>query len=427
MESMDSIYSLCKRRGYVFQSAEIYGGLNAVWDYGPLGVLLKKNLADFWWKKMVNRLDIVGLDSALLSHESVLKASGHVSAFTDPLVDCLDCRYRFRLEDKKVCPQCGSRKITEPRAFNLMFKTKMGSLEDAHSTVYLRPETAQGIYVNFLNVQVSMRKKIPFGIAQIGKAFRNEITPGPFIFRMREFEQMEMQYFIPPDKGSQWFEYWKEKRLNFYQSLKFNSQNIRFQDHGKDELAHYARKATDIQYQFPFGWKELEGIHDRGDYDLKQHQKESKKKLEYTNDKGEKYLPCVIETSVGLDRMTLALLCSSYTEEEVREEKRTVLKIPYLLAPIKVAILPLSKKEALIKQAQKIYQDLSSIYMVDYDETGSIGKRYRRQDEIGTPFSITVDFESLEDHQVTVRNRDTMDQDRISIDKVKEYLEKQFS
>ena len=413
---------MCKRRGYIFQNAEIYGGLNAVWDYGPLGVLLKKNLENLWWKKMVSRLDIVGLDSAILSHANVLKASGHVSAFTDPLVDCLSCRFRFRLEDKNICPQCGSQKITQPRAFNLMFKTKMGSLEDEGSTVYLRPETAQGMYVNFLNVQVSMRKKLPFGMAQIGKAFRNEITSGPFTFRMREFEQMEMQYFIPPDEGEKWFEYWKEQRLNFYKHLNF--KNIRFSDHGKDELAHYAKKATDIQYQFPFGWKELEGIHNRGDYDLKQHQLESKKKLEYANDKGEKYLPFVIETSVGLDRMSLALLCSAYTEEEVKEEKRVVLKLPRKLAPIQVALLPLSKKGSLIEIAQKIHHDLSEIYMTDYDETGSIGKRYRRQDEIGTPFSLTVDFESLEDQQVTIRDRDTMKQERIPIEKVKEYLEK---
>ena len=424
LKNLDTLYSLCKRRGYIFKSAEIYGGLNACWDYGPLGVQLKKNLETLWWNTMVSRSDIVGLDSSILSHHQVFKASGHVDTFTDPLVDCLKCKYRFRLEkDQNACPKCGSKELTKPRPFNLMFQTQAGAVEDQKSIVYLRPETAQGIYVNFLNIQTSMRKKLPFGVAQIGKAFRNEITPGPFIFRMREFEQMEMQYFVDTKSSHTWFSYWKDQRLQFYQKLGFDSANIRFHDHSEKELAHYARRATDIEYHFPIGWQELEGIHDRGDHDLTQHQAESKKKLEYTEaEGGNKYIPHVVETSVGLDRMCLALLCSSYQEEVVKEEKRVVLALPKSLAPVTVSILPLSKKEPLVDLAKKLQKDLSSHYFLEYDESGSIGRRYRRQDEIGTPFSITVDFDSLKDQQVTIRDRDTMTQERIAISQLELYV-----
>ena len=425
LKDFETLHSLCKRRGYVFQTAEIYGGLNACWDYGPLGVQLKRNLAELWWKTMVSRSDVVGLDSAILSHHDVLKASGHLSEFTDPLADCLKCRHRFRVEnDSQKCPHCGSEEITKPRAFNLMFKTQMGSLEEKGSAVYLRPETAQGIYLNFLNVQTSMRKKLPFGVAQIGKAFRNEITPGPFTFRTREFEQMEMQYFIFPKTNDKWFEYWKEQRQNFYNKL--HLKDIRFHEHGEKELAHYANKAVDIEYKFPIGWKELEGIHDRGDYDLKQHQTESKKRLEYS-DEGKSFIPHVIETSVGLDRLWLALLCSVYKEESLEKETRILLALPKKLAPVTAAILPLSKKDNLISLAQKLRDELSIQYNVEYDSAGSIGKRYRRQDEIGTPFSVTVDFGSLEDQKVTVRDRDTMKQERIALSFLQEYLHKNLN
>ena len=425
LKDFETLYSLCKRRGYVFQSAEIYGGLNACWDYGPLGVQLKRNLAELWWKTMVSRSDIVGLDSAILSHHDVLKASGHLSEFTDPLADCLKCRHRFRMEEENLkCPHCGSEKITKPRAFNLMFKTQMGSLEEKGSAVYLRPETAQGIYVNFLNVQTSMRKKLPFGVAQIGKAFRNEITPGPFTFRTREFEQMEMQYFIFSNTNDKWFEYWKDQRQKFYKKL--HLKDIRFHEHGEKELAHYANKAVDIEYQFPIGWKELEGIHDRGDYDLKQHQTESKKRLEYS-DEGKSFIPNVIETSVGLDRLWLALLCSAYKEESLEKETRVLLALPKRLAPVTLAVMPLSKKDNLISLARKLRDELSLNYNVEYDSAGSIGKRYRRQDEIGTPFSVTVDFDSLEDQKVTVRDRDTMKQERIALVSVREYLNKNLN
>ncbi len=424
LKNFETLQSLCKRRGYIFQTAEIYGGLNACWDYGPLGVQLKRNLAELWWKTMVRRSDIVGLDSSILSHPEVLTSSGHVSAFTDPLVDCLDCKYRFRLEDKKQCPQCGSQKTTEPRPFNLMFKTQAGSIEDQGAVVYLRPETAQGIYVQFLNIQTSVRKTLPFGVAQIGKAFRNEITPGPFTFRTREFEQMEMQYFINSKESSKWYSYWKETRFQFYEGV---LKNIRYRKHAKDELAHYASQAVDIEYHFPIGWKELEGIHDRGQYDVKMHQEGSRKNLSYTTSSGEKFIPHVIETSVGLDRMWLALLCESYREEALEgDEKRVVLALPKRLAPIQIAFLPLSKKEPLIALALKLRDQCAEKYFVDYDSAGSIGKRYRRQDEIGTPFCVTIDFESLEDHQVTVRDRDKMTQDRVAVDQLTAYLDQKL-
>lgn len=430
LKDLATLVSLCKRRGYVFQSSEIYGGLNSCWDYGPLGAPFKFNVKMSWWKAMTRRQDIVGLDAAILMHPMVWKASGHVDGFTDPLVDCKDCKNRFRADQaeskdgKSVCPKCDSINTTEPRSFNLMFKTHMGPVESEGSVVYLRPETAQGIFVNYENVQTSMRKKLPFGIAQIGKSFRNEITPGNFIFRTREFEQMEMQYFVKPGTDEDWFEKWKDIRWNYYLNLGLNPDKLRFKEHGPDELAHYAKAAFDVQYEFPFGWQELEGIHNRSDFDLSQHQKFSGKKLEYFDEANkEKFIPFVIETAVGCDRLALALLCDAYREEEVSEgDVRIVLGLKPELAPIKTAVLPLSKKAPLQELGQKITETLSLNWETDYDESGSIGKRYRRQDEIGTPFCVTVDFDSLEDQKVTVRHRDKMSQDRISIEALPAYL-----
>lgn len=433
LSELSTLVSLCKRRGFVFQSSEIYGGLNSCWDYGPLGAEMKFNVKMTWWQAMTRRKDIVGLDASILMAPQVWKASGHVDGFTDPLVDCKDCRNRFRADDspsyieEKKCPSCGSKNVTEPRNFNLMFKTHMGPLEDDSSVVYMRPETAQGIFVNFENVATSSRKKIPFGIAQIGKSFRNEITPGNFIFRTREFEQMEMQYFVKPGEDEKSFEAWKEIRQNFYLNLGFKKENLRFHPHGENELAHYAKAAFDVQYNFPIGWQELEGIHNRSDFDLSQHQKHSGKKLEYFDEVNkEKFIPYVIETAVGCDRLFLALLCDAYREEVTtndagKEDVRVVLGLHPKIAPIKAAILPLSKKAPLQELSQKITEDLSTEINVEYDESQSIGKRYRRQDEIGTPLCITVDFDSLEDQQVTVRHRDSMEQKRISIEKIKEH------
>lgn len=433
LTDLQTLVSLCKRRGYVFQSSEIYGGLNSCWDYGPLGASFKFNVKMSWWKAMTRRQDIVGLDAAILMHPTVWKASGHVDGFSDPLVDCKNCKNRFREdhatvnEGKKVCPKCGSGDITAPRNFNLMFKTFMGPVEDASAVVYLRPETAQGIFVNFENVQASMRKKIPFGIAQIGKSFRNEITPGNFTFRTREFEQMEMQYFVKPGSDMKWFETWKELRWSYYKQLGMRENKLRYKEHGPNELAHYARAAFDVQYEFPFGWQELEGVHNRSDFDLTQHAKFSGKKIEYFDEAAkEKYVPYVIETAVGCDRLALALLCDAYREEKVEGDSegdaRVVLGLKPDLAPIKAAILPLSKKEPLQDVGQKLFDDLAKEWDVDYDETGSIGKRYRRQDEIGTPLCLTVDFQTLEDRAVTVRHRDTMKQDRVALDQVRNYI-----
>ena len=427
LKDLSLLVSLSKQRGFIFQSSEIYGGLNSCWDYGPLGAQLKKNIKDFWWKTMTSRLDIVGLDASILMHPQVWKASGHVDEFTDPLVDCKKCKTRFR-EDQiqktksqqhTVCPACGSQELTSARPFNLMFKTHMGPVESEGTGIYLRPETAQGIFVNFQNVQESLRMKVPFGIAQIGKSFRNEITPGNFIFRMREFEQMEMQYFVHPSEDNEKFEYWRKERRQFYVNLGLKEENLNWHEHGPEELAHYAKKAYDVYYKFPFGWEELEGIHNRTDFDLKRHQELSSKNLCYFfEDKKEKALPYVIETAVGADRLVLAVLCDAYREEILDEEKkdrRVVMGFHPYIAPVEVAILPLSKKEPLQKLALKIAQDLNTSFRVQYDESGSIGKRYRRQDEIGTPFCLTVDFDSLQDGQITVRHRDTMDQDRISV------------
>ena len=429
LTNLNSLVSLCKRRGYIFPSSEIYGGLGACWDYGPLGVQFKMNVKQLWWKEMTHRPDVVGLDSSILMHPNVWKASGHVDGFSDPLIDCRDCRFRFRLEKEiNSCPTCGSKNLTEPRDFNLMFKTHAGPVEEEASLVYLRPETAQGIYVNFLNVQSSMRKKIPFGVAQIGKAFRNEITVGHFIFRCREFGQMEMQYFVHPESADHFFEYWMEQRRNFLLSIGLPEKSLRVREHGEDELAHYARKAVDLEFLFPMGWRELEGIHNRGDFDLKQHQKWSGKKLSYFDvEKEETYLPYVIETSIGLDRLILSLLCSAYKEEKVKEENRVLLALHPQLAPVQVAVLPLSKKSQLKELADKISGSLMKKWRVEQDENGSIGKRYRRQDEIGTPFCITIDFDSLEDDKVTVRHRDTMKQDRLIIGQLEKYLTDGFA
>ena len=425
LKDLQALVSLCKRRGYVFPGSEVYGGLSACWDYGPLGVQLKRNIQNRWWQAMTHRQDIEGLDAAILMHPSVWKASGHVDGFSDPLVDCKKCRFRFRQEkeDTKQCPKCGSKELTEPRPFNLMFKTYVGPMEESSSQIYLRPETAQGIYVNFLNVQTSMRKKIPFGVAQIGKAFRNEITVGNFIFRCREFEQMEMQYFVPPENSESYFEYWLEQRKNWLLSMGLSDSQLRVTKHKKEELAHYARQAVDLEFLFPMGWRELEGVHHRGDFDIKQHQQFSGKKLAYFDpEKKESYIPHVIETSIGFDRLFLALLCAAYKEEEVKGEKRVLLSLSADLSPIQVAVLPLSKKSDLMEMAHKIQQSLEKNWRVEYDDSGSIGKRYRRQDEIGTPFCMTVDFDSLEDQGVTVRERDSMMQDRISIENLQSYL-----
>jgi glycyl-tRNA synthetase len=439
---MDKLVSLSKRRGFIFQSSEIYGGTGSVWDYGPLGVELKKNLKDAWWRSMVRmRDDVVGLDAAILMHPRTWEASGHVAGFTDPLVDCKTCKGRFRadkLEDAR-CLQKPSKhpgeaeqcQLTEPRLFNLMFKTFMGPVEESASTVYLRPETAQGIFVNFLNVQQSTRQKVPFGIAQIGKAFRNEITPGNFIFRTREFEQMEMQFFVEPGSDMEWFEYWKAERLAWHKSLGLAPERLNYHQHTGAELAHYARAAFDIEFDFggTLGFQEIEGIHNRGDFDLGRHQEYSSKKLEYFDQPNNKrYLPYVIETSVGADRSTLAALVNAYREEAVpgEEEGRTVLALHPTLAPVKAAVFALTKKDGMPEMAKKIASELRQRFPVDYDETGSIGKRYRRQDEVGTPFCITVDGDSVNDGTVTVRDRDTLKQDRLAASALRGYLEERL-
>jgi glycyl-tRNA synthetase len=412
---MDKLVSLCKRRGFIFQSSEIYGGLGSCWDYGPLGVELKNNIKRFWWETMTHRRDdIEGVDAAILMSPKVWEASGHVEGFTDPLVDCKKCKHRFRADtlETDVCPDCGG-ELTEPRQFNLMFKTFMGPVEDSSAIVYLRPETAQGIYVNFQNVLGPSRQKIPFGIAQIGKAFRNEITPGNFIFRTREFEQMEMQYFIHPSEDEKWFEYWKEQRWQWYLELGIRPEKIRWHEHAKDELAHYAKKAYDIEYEFSFGWKEIEGIHNRTDFDLSRHKEASGKDLRYFDDQTkERYLPYIIETSAGADRATLVCLADAYREEEVKGETRVSLFLSPKIAPIKAAIFPLVKKDGMPEVAAKIYRDLKKHFKVFYDDGGAVGRRYRRMDEAGTPYCITVDGQTLEDDTVTVRERNSMEQTR---------------
>ena len=431
LKSLEPIVSLAKRRGFVFPSSEIYGGLGSTWDYGPLGVELKKNVKQAWWKRIVyDRDDIFGLDAAILMNPMTWEASGHISNFTDPLVDCKQCRKRFKGDDlkKDKCPECGG-ELTEARMFNLMFKTFMGPMEDSTSVAYLRPETAQGIFVNFKNVQTTMRKKLPFGIAQIGKAFRNEITPGNFTFRTREFEQMEIEFFVKPGEDEKWFEYWINERFQWYLDYGINKENLRLRPHEKTELAHYARGCTDVEYKFPMGWSELEGIANRGDFDLKQHQEYSKKDLTYFDETDEsKYIPYVIEPSAGADRGTLAFLVDAYREEEVNGKMRTVLSFHHSLAPIKAAILPLLKnRPEIVEIAQNLTTDMKKSFHCMYDDTAAIGKLYRRQDEIGTPFCVTIDVDSLEDKQATIRERDSMTQIRMPIDKVKEYITEQLN
>ena len=434
---MEKIVSLCKRRGFIFQSSEIYGGLSSSWDYGPFGAELKRNIKSAWWKTVVHdRDDMVGLDAAILMHPKTWKASGHAENFIDILVDCKKCKKRFRKDHiQGQCPECGGKDFTEGRAFNLMLTTRLGALEDESSLTFLRPETAQGIFVNFPNVLDTTHRKLPFGIAQIGKAFRNEVTPGNYTFRTREFEQMEIEYFTKPDDAEKCHEEWIQKRFQWYIDLGIKKENLRLRKHGKDELAHYAKGCTDIEYNFPFGWSELEGIANRADFDLRQHAKFSGKDLQY-HDKvtNEKYYPYIIEPSGGVDRAALAFLVDAYHEENVagagrdralqeKDNTRVVLRFSKELAPTKIAVLPLLKnRPEIVSLAKKIKEDLQKNFVTVYDDTAAIGKLYRRQDEVGTFFCVTVDVQSLEDKQVTVRDRDTMKQERVSVDRLKEYL-----
>jgi glycyl-tRNA synthetase len=421
VDDMSTIVSLCKRRGFIFPSSEIYGGLGSTWDYGPLGVELKRNVKDAWWRAVVrDRDDMVGQDSAILMHPQTWVASGHVEGFSDPLIECRECHHRFRADhvDSKTCPDCGAvDRFTAPRQFNLMFKTFLGPVEDEAAVVYLRPETAQGMFVNFQNVQTSARMKVPFGIAQVGKSFRNEITPGNFTFRTREFEQMEIEYFVRPDQGFEYLEIWKNERMRWYTDYGINPERLKLREHDSDELAHYAKATFDIEYLFPIGWSELEGIAYRGDFDLSQHEKHSGKSMSYFDtERDERFIPHVVEPSGGVDRALLAFLVDAFTEEEVRGEKRTVLKLHKDLAPYKIAVLPLSKNEKLIPKAREVHDLIRHRWMTEYDDTQSIGRRYRRQDEIGTPLCVTVDFETVEeDNAVTIRDRDSMEQVRVSI------------
>ena len=451
-KTMDKIVALCKGRGFVYAGSEIYGGLANTWDYGPLGVEFKNNVKRAWWKKFVQESPYnVGLDAAILMNPQTWVASGHVGGFSDPLMDCKECKSRFRADkliedatgqtadgwsDKKMlqfieenqiaCPNCGKHNFTDIRKFNLMFKTFQGVTEDSKNEIFLRPETAQGIFVNFKNVQRTSRKKVPFGIGQIGKSFRNEITPGNFTFRTREFEQMELEFFCKPGTDLEWFGYWKDYCKNFLLSLGISEENIKLRDHEKEELSHYSNATTDIEFMFPFGWGELWGIADRTDFDLKQHSQHSGEKMEYNDpETGEKYVPYCIEPSLGADRVALAFLVEAYDEEVIdaeRNDVRTVMRFHPALAPIKAAVLPLSKK--LSEKAQEVYRMLAAEFMCEYDEAGSIGKRYRRQDEIGTPFCITYDFDSEEDGSVTIRHRDSMEQERVKIDDLVEYIRK---
>lgn len=454
-KTMEKIVALCKGRGFVYPGSEIYGGLANSWDYGPLGVEFKNNVKRAWWKKFIQESPYnVGLDAAILMNPKVWVASGHVGGFSDPLMDCKDCKARFRADkliedatgeiadgwsDEKMiefinkknipCPECGKHNFTDIRKFNLMFKTFQGVTEDSSSEIYLRPETAQGIFVNFKSVQRTSRKKLPFGIGQVGKSFRNEITPGNFIFRIREFEQMELEFFCKPGTDLEWFKYWKDYCENFLLSLGIKKENMRLRDHDPEELSHYSNATTDIEYLFPFGWGELWGIADRTDFDLKQHSEFSGEKMEYTDpESGEKYIPYCIEPSLGADRVALAFLVDAYDEEVVDPEKndtRVVMHFHPALAPIKAAVLPLSKK--LSEEAVKVYEKLASEFMCEYDESGSIGKRYRRQDEIGTPFCITYDFDSRDDDSVTVRHRDSMEQERVKIEDLTDYIRERIA
>jgi glycyl-tRNA synthetase len=429
----EQVVNLAKRRGFVFPSSEIYGGFRSTYDYGPLGVLLKRNVMEAWWRAMVQeRDDIVGLDAAILMAPKVWEASGHLATFTDPLVDCRNCKERWRADQiaasvaegqEPTCPNCGSHDLTDDRPFHLMFKTHVGPVEDDGAVAYLRPETAQGIFVNFANVLQTSRKKPPFGIAQQGKSFRNEITPGNFIFRTREFEQMEMEYFVPRDQGQKWFEYWCEERMRWYTDLGIPADKLRLRHHDTEELSHYSTGTADVEFLYPWGWGELEGIANRTDYDLTQHAKFSGERLEYFDQaSGERYVPHVIEPAAGVGRSMMAFLLAAYDEDEVKGEVRSVLRLHHRLAPIKAAVLPLSKKETLTPTAREVLHLLQPHFMTDYDETQSIGRRYRRQDEAGTPFCVTVDFETLDDRAVTIRDRDTLAQDRIPIDKLVDEL-----
>ncbi|HZD81006.1 MAG TPA: glycine--tRNA ligase [Actinomycetota bacterium] len=443
---MEAITSLAKRRGIVFPSSEIYGGLRSFWDYGPLGVELKRNVKDAWWRSMVQlRDDVVGLDAAVIMSPRVWKASGHLDSFTDPLVECLSCHQRFRadhlpgwhapqsgheedettldMEHGPKCPNCGHREFTEPRNFNLMFKTFIGPVEDEADAVYLRPETAQGMFVDFVTIQQASRRKLPFGIAQQGKSFRNEITPGNFIYRLREFEQMEMEFFVVPGTDEEWHEYWIQERFQWYADLGIRKEHLRLRDHEREELSHYSKRTVDVEYRFPFtDWGELEGIANRTDFDLKAHAAASGEELSYFDqEKEERYVPYVIEPAAGVDRMVLAFLLDAYRVEEAPTakggtEKRTFLALHKDLAPTKVAVLPLSRNEALNPEGRAVFDLVKQHWMCDFDDAGSIGRRYRRQDEVGTPFCVTVDFDTLEDRQVTVRERDSMRQDRLPIE-----------
>jgi glycyl-tRNA synthetase len=436
--SIDALVNLCKRRGLVFQSSEIYGGLRSAWDWGPLGIELKRNIKNEWWRAMVHmRDDVVGLESSILMSPKVWEASGHVDTFTDPLVECTNCHHRFRADHidlAKACPDCGTKDAwTEPKLFHLMFQTHMGPVQDSAHVVYLRPETAQGMFVDFRTVQQTSRKRIPFGIAQQGKSFRNEITPGNFVFRTREFEQMEMEFFVKPGTDDEWHDYWLNERMNWYLDLGMTRDHLRLREHEADELSHYAKRTYDIEYEFPgMGWSELEGIANRTDFDLKAHSERSGEDLSYFDpETEERYVPYVIEPAVGVERPLMAFLVDAYTEDEAmsaqgKMEKRTVLKLDKRLAPIKVAVLPLSKHADLVPVAEKVAAEIRPHLLTEVDVTQAIGKRYRRQDEIGTPFCVTVDFDTLEDSQVTVRERDTMEQNRIPIEGVATFLKERF-
>jgi len=429
----DQVVNLCKRRSFVFPSAEIYGGFRSTYDYGPLGVLMLRNVKDAWWRSMVQlRNDVVGLDAAILSPPQIWEASGHLDNFSDPLVDCTKCKTRHRqdqLEHQDTCPSCGeSGTFTEARAFNLMFKTQAGPVEGAGADVYLRPETAQGMFVNFKNIIETSRKKPPFGIAQVGKSFRNEITPGNFVFRTREFEQMELEFFVPPDEADDWYEYWVNERYQWYINLGIPADQLRLRPHEDDELSHYSSGTSDVEFLFPWGWGELEGIANRGDFDLKQHAQHSGQKLEYFDQgTGERYVPHCIEPAAGATRSMMAFLMAAYDEEQVNDDTRTVLRLHPRLAPYKVAVLPLSKKDTLLPTAEMVLQSLQPHFMCDYDVTQAIGKRYRRQDEIGTPYCVTIDFDTLEDNAVTVRERDSMEQQRIPVDHLVAHLTDQLA
>ena len=429
--SLDTLVSLAKRRGFVFPSSEIYGGLSSVWDYGPVGVELKRNVKDAWWKSMVReRDDVVGMDASILMHPDIWVASGHVDSFSDPLVECESCHKRFRQDQltDNVCPECGG-EFGEPRQFNLMFKTFIGPVEDDTSTVYLRPETAQAIFVNFENVQTTSRKKIPFGIAQIGKSFRNEITPGNFTFRTREFEQMELEFFCEPGTDEKWYEYWMNFSIDWFKSHGIRNEKLTLRKHERDELPHYSKASSDVEYEFPWGWGELETISNRTDFDLKAHTTKSGKDISYFDDQQKKrFVPYIIEPSMGADRSALAFLADAYDEEGEGKEKRSVLRFHPDIAPFQIAVLPLSRNDKLVPTTRRVYDILRPHFNTQYDDSQSIGRRYRRQDEIGTPLCVTVDFETVEDDDaVTIRNRDNMEQIRVGIDSIEPAIRDQLN